>query len=420
MFVLLIALQTVVVHNVHVVPMDREQVLPDQVVVISNGRIAQVGPRATTPIPQSATMIDGRGGYLLPGLTDFHVHLRLREDASAYLAFGVTTVVDMGGPEYVRRWRDDIRKGKVIGPQMYLGRFIDGRGHPGGVKNESAARDVVQRAARQSYDFIKVYNALSEKQFNAIIKEAKKRRLPVLGHGVRSVGLEKAFAAGQAAVVHAEEYLYTDLQRSLDTTNIARVVAFTKQSGAWVIPNLSAFSMIARQWARPEVLELVLESPEAERLPAFWLKEWRNSDYVKRSGTLEPQNEFLRRLTLALHRAGVPLLAGTDSPIIPGMFPGLSLHDDLRLLVAAGLTPFEALRTATANAGQFAATFFPRPDRFGLIAPGYRADLVLVEDNPFSDISVLRQPVAVMTAGKWLDREMLDALLERWARAATN
>ncbi len=417
MLLVLLALQTVAVHNVHVVPMDRDVVLDNHVVVVQNGIIKTVGPRATTQIPDDATLIDGQGGYLVPGLADFHVHVRLREDLGVYLAYGVTTVADMGGPDRVRAWRDAINDGKSVGPQVFVGRFIDGRGRPGGVPDAREARSTVTRAARRGFDFIKVYNSLSAEQFEAIVKEAKKRRLPVVGHGVRSVGLENAFAAGQSMVVHAEEYLYTDLRRSLDTLNIPRVVQATKQNGAYVVPNLSAFTAITRQWGRPEVLELFLTSAEAEWLPEFWVKEWRARDYITRRGSIEPQNEFLKRLTLALQHAGVPLLTGTDSPVIPGVFPGTSLHDELRLLVAAGLTPFEALTAATRTAGEYAHQHFRRAERFGVVAPGYRADLVLVRGNPLLELETLRQPQGVMARGRWLDTAALQELLEGWSQA---
>jgi hypothetical protein len=412
---LLLALQTVAVHNVNVVPMDRERVLRDQVVLVRNGTITAVGARGRVPIPRDAQRIDGRGGYLVPGLADFHVHVRLRTDLGAYLAYGVTTIADMGGPDRVRAWRDSVRAGRAIGPEVYVGRFMDGPGGGGGiVETPEAARTAVARADSLGFDFIKVYNALSAAQFDAIIEEAKQRRIAVLGHGVRAIGLEKGFAAGQAMVVHGEEYLYTDLRRSIDTANIARVVAFTKQHGAWVMPNLSAYEAMTLQWGKPQVLEDYLERPEARYMPKYWVDDWRGRDYVKRRGSTDQQNAFLKLLTLALHRAGVPLVTGTDSPGIPGMFAGASIHDELRLLVQSGLTPYEALVAATRNPGEFAVKHLRAKDKFGVIAPGYRGDLLLVAANPLENIAALARPVGVMTRGNWLDAKALDGLLAAW------
>lgn len=414
MLALMIALQITAIENVNVIPMDREHVLRDQVVVVTNGTITAVGPGGSMPIPRNARRIDGRGGYLVPGLADFHVHLRLRNDLGAYLPYGVTTLADMGGPDRVRAWRDSIRSGRTVGPEVFVGRFTDGAGRPGGVETVEAARHAVARADSLGFDFIKVYNALTAEQFAAIMAEAKQRDIAVVGHGVRAVGLERGFASGQALVVHAEEYLYTDLRRSIDTMNIAGVVAFTKKHGAYVLPNLSAYEAMTLQWGRPAVLDTFLQRPEVQYMPQYWVDDWRSRDYVKRRGSIAPQNEFLKILTLAMQRAGVKLLTGTDSPGIPGMTAGASIHDELRLLVAAGLTPYEALVAATRNAGEFAAQHFRAQDRFGIIAPGQRADLVLVAANPLEDITALRQPIAVMARGNWLEQADLQQLLQSW------
>jgi hypothetical protein len=412
-----VAPQTVAFHNVNVVPMDREHVLRDHVVVVQSGVIKTVGARSSTRIPRDAVRIDGRGGYLVPGLADYHVHLRLPTDPAVYIAYGVTTLADMGGPDRVRAWRDSIRAGRMTGPEIFVGRFMDGPGGGGGiVTTVDAARNAVARADSIGFDFIKVYNALSAEQFDAIMAEARQRKLAVVGHGVRSIGLEKGFAAGQAMVVHGEEYFYTDLRRRMSDEGLASVVAFTKQHGAWVLPNLSAYDAMTEQWGKPQVLEDYLERPEGRWMPKYWVDDWRGRDYVRRQGSIAQWNEFLKRMTLAMHRAGIPLLTGTDSPGIPGMYAGASIHDELRLLVEAGLTPYEAMVAATRNAGEFAAKYFRAKDRFGMITPGQRADLLLVANNPLQNIAALREPVGVMARGKWMNRAALDGLLEAWAK----
>ncbi len=415
MIALLFALQTVAIQNVNVVPMDRERTLSDHVVLVRDGNIIEVGPRGRVQVPRDARRIDGGGRYLVPGLADFHVHLRLPTDAGAYLPYGVTTLADMGGPDRIRAWRDAIRAGRAIGPEIFVGRFTDGAGRPGGVDGVDAARDAVARADSLGFDFIKVYNALTAEQFAAITAEAKRHGIAVLGHGVRSIGLEQGFAAGQVMVVHGEEYMYTDLRRSLDTTNIPRVVAATKKYGAYVIPNLSAYNAMTLQWGKPEVLEEFLQRPAAKHMPPYWVNDWKSRDYVQRRGSTIPQNEFLKKLTLALHRAGVPIISGTDSPGIPGMVAGASLHDDLRLLVEAGLTPYEALAAATRTPGEFAVKHLRSKDRFGMIAPGYRADFVLVDGDPLDNIGALASPRAVMVRGNWLDQNQLQELLRTWS-----
>jgi imidazolonepropionase-like amidohydrolase len=261
------------------------------------------------------------------------------------------------------------------------------------------ARRAVAEAARAHFDFIKVYNSLTEEQFTAVMDEAATRRLPVLGHAVRSVGLERGFALGQVAVVHAEEYSYAELRRRRDSTSMAWAVEFTRSHDATVVPNLSAFEAITRQWGKPAVVDSFLALPPAAKLSSYWSSRWRDADYVTRRGTLDAL-PFLMRLTLALQRGGVRLLLGTDSPTIPGMFAGASIHDDLRMLVESGLTPHEALVAGTRAAGEFAVRYFGA-EPSGLVAPGYRADLVLLSANPLEDIRNARAIVGVMARGRY-------------------
>ena len=412
-----VAAQQIAITNVNVIPMDRERVLEDHVVLVSNGKITAVGPRVQTRIPAGTRMIDGGGGYLLPGLSDFHVHMRLRGDLGAYVAHGVTALADMGGPgAQMRAWRDSIRAGRMTGPDIYVGYFVDGPGQRGGVATVEEARAAARAADSLRFDFIKVYNSLTAEQYDAIMEEAKRAGIAVVGHGVRSIGLERGFAAGQSMVVHGEEYMYTELRGRISDEHIPEVVAFTRKHGAYVLPNLSAFEAMTLQWGKPEVLEQFLARPEARYMPKYWVDNWRGRDYVRRTGSIAARHEFLKHLTLALQRAEVPLLTGTDSPGIPGMFAGSSLHDDLRVLVEAGLTPYQALVASTRNAGEYARKHLRSRESFGVIAPGYRADFVLAAANPLQDIARLRQPKAVMVRGKWLNAEDLEKLLLDWGK----
>ena len=139
---------------------------------------------------------------------------------------------------------------------------------------------------------------------------------------------------------------------------------------------------------------------------------WINSDYVKRSGDLTAVLAFLREFTMALQTAGVPLLAGTDSPGIPGMFPGFSIHDDLRTLVESGLSTFQALSAATRTPGEFIMKTVPKAQRFGVVTENYRADLILVSRNPLEDLQVLKSPLGVLCRGRWYESAQLSELLE--------
>ena len=387
----------------HVVSMRTPEVLRDYTVIVRNGVISAIGPRAQVQVPAAARRIDASGEYLMPGLVDFHVHVGERRDLSRYLAHGVTTIVNMGGnASSMLAWRDSVRARAMVGPDIYVGAFLNGpleRGGPLTVQTTADARDAVQQASERRYDFIKVYNSLTEPQFLAAMEEARARRLPVIGHAVRSIGLARGFALGQQAVAHAEEYMYDGL-RVGDTAGIPAVVEYTRRARAGFIANLSAYDAIQRQWGKPAVVDSFLRASEASDLSEFWRTRWRNADYATRRGSLD-RLWFLKELTLAMQRGGVIVLLGTDSPSIPGMFAGASIHEELRLLVDAGLSPYEALSAGTRNAGGFAQRVFGSAP-FGTIATGQRADLILLRGNPLSDVAHARHPVGVMVRGRWL------------------
>ena len=400
---------------VNVISMTSPEVARNQTVVVRNGVIASVGPAGRTPIPAGARRIEAGGRWLMPGLADFHVHLGERPDLGLYLASGVTTVAHMGGNGVqVLAWRDSINAGQLVGPTIYAGYFLNGPLNLGGPLTVTTTADAIQgvaEASRRGNDFVKVYNSLTEEQYFAIVAAARQRGLPVLGHAVRSIGIERGFGLGQVAIVHAEEYSYAaEMRRGprMDESLVPKAVAFTKRADASLVPNLSAFATITRQWGKPAVIDTFLAMPDARHLSDFWRTRWRAADYVTRPGTIDAL-PMLMRLTLAMQKGGVRLLLGTDSPGIPGMFPGASLHEDLSLMEQAGLTRYEALVAGTRNAGEFAAKHFKSVPA-GTIAVGQRADLVLLAANPLADLKHARRPLGVMTRGRWLSSADLEAL----------
>src|SRR5215472_17333143 len=337
--------------DVNVASMDRDSIDTHRTVIVRNGTIAVIGPTRDTRIPRGADIIQGKGTlYLMPGLADMHVHAEELDDFFLYVANGVTTVLNMGGgsqnlTNLVTRVRKEIEAGKIVGPRVFASFFMDGpeNGDPQVIYTERDAREGVKAAEADGYEFIKVYNSLSREAFDEIIDEAHRQGLAVVGHGVRAPGLEASLRAGQVMVAHAEEYLYTIFNNKEDRSLIPLVVRVTKETGAYVTPNLSAYDVIAAQWGKPEVAKAFLELPEARFLRPDLRTEWGNSRYVTRKGSLGSKPQFLADLTRAFSDGGVPLLLGTDSPSIPGMFPGFSTHEDLERLVEAGLTPYQAL-----------------------------------------------------------------------------
>ena len=404
--------------DVHVVPMDRERVLDHQTVLVSGAQVLSVGPARSAKVPSDAVRIEGYGQlYLAPGLADMHTHVMRPEDLPLYVANGVTTILHMGGApsDLVDGIQHDIDNGSVVGPQIFFAFMIDGTPELSRfyVRTSEQARAAVQVAKANGYRFMKVYNNLTAEEFAAIVDEGRRQGLPVIGHGVRAVGLPEALFAGQVMVAHAEEFFYTAFHNRVPSDNsvVSEVVEQTRRSGAYVTPNLSTFATIARQWGKPREVERFLQDPRVRFMSPDQRLDWSEFDYVRRDGDITPILSFLRSFTKALSDRGVPLLAGTDSPVIPGMLPGYSIHEDLQALASAGLTPYQALAAATQTPGEFMARYAPETTRFGEVQPGMRADLVLLAANPLQSLSALQHPVGVMSAGRWRTREQLDELL---------
>jgi hypothetical protein len=409
--------------HVNVVPMDRERVLENQSVLVVGGIIRSMGKHVEAPA--GVHVVDGFGTqYLSPGLADMHEHSTTSRDMLVLLANGVTTVLNMGGAttSFVDQVVPRLNRGELPGPHVYLSLRVDGTPEYGElvVVSPEQARAVVELAKVNGYDFIKVYNNLSPAVFEALVEEGKKLGIPVVGHGVTRIGIEKQLAAGQMMVAHAEEYFYTVFfpggaevgTRAPQPDQIPAAVEFTKRYGAFVTADLNTYGTIVRQWGDPNVAAAFLRMPEAKYLDPDDRIAWRSAGYDSRSGSLNERLAFLKQFVLALARAGVPLIAGTDAPSIPGLVPGYSLHQDLHALEATGLRQFDVLSMATRIPGEFIAAAKPGAQSFGTVKVGNRADLILSATNPLHDLSTLQHPMGVMVAGHWHDDSDLNALLE--------
>jgi imidazolonepropionase-like amidohydrolase len=413
--------------DVTVLPMDRDAIVEHQTVIVRNGRIASINS-ADAPAPADAQVIDGRGRFLMPGMADMHAHVVFWPEYDderwllLWVANGVTTVRNMAGTQNVLAWRDRVAKGDLLGPTIFTaGPILDASetGESGAehVFFHSAAEVTkeVEAQARAGYDFVKVYNGLSKPQYDAALAAARAAHMMVSGHIPRAVGLEGLAAAHEDSIDHAEEYVYTFLKTDSSDKRIAEAVRITKEAGITVTPTLVTFKTIAAQYEGK--LDDLLKRPEVRFVPrAVHVTTWASNvnAFTSRKKIPSPQRladqyRVQQHLVLALQKAGVRLLVGTDAPT-PVVVPGFSEREELQELVAAGLTPYEALRAATANASQF----LRQPGEFGVVTEGSRADLVLLEANPFDRVENVDRRVGVMVRGHWyVDAELrakLDAL----------
>jgi imidazolonepropionase-like amidohydrolase len=418
--------------HVNVVPMDRERVLRDQTVVVADGKIVSIASKVS--IPTDAQVIDGHGtAWLSPGLADMHTHSELKQDLAVYLSQGVTTVLQMGGARasFVDKTVPAVNRGAIPGPHVYASFLVDGNTDYNGfvVGTPAEARAIVGLAKTNGYDFIKVYVGLAPDVFDALADEGRRQGLPLVGHGVTAVRLERQLAEGQVLVAHAEEFFYTFFTpagvEETDTppaeSRIPEAVALAKKYGATATADLATYAAIAHQIQHPEFVDAILARPEAALLSPNDRMAWQASGYFAKTAKLDAKLAFLAKMVKAMADGGVELVAGTDAPAVPGMLPGFSLHDDLDALEAAGLTRFQVLASATRAPGAFIART-KGGDPFGVVAAGYRADLVLTSDDPLDSLATLRAPLGVMVQGHWRDAAALkvltDGVRETYRRAA--
>jgi imidazolonepropionase-like amidohydrolase len=429
---------SVAVVNVTVIPMDAPRLLPHHTVLIRAGRITAVVPSASADIPLDAERIDGTGRYLIPGLTDAHVHLRDPSELLSYLVHGVTTIVHLSGPSgnvpNVLALRGRVARGELIGPTIYsAGRVLDGDppifpGVSTVVRTPEEARRVVETQVAEGVDLVKVYNNLRTPVLRAAIQAAHERGVTVWGHIPRRDGrdtaLQAALAAGLDVIVHAEELFFTRLYRdvepqldrglvpSVDDSLVVESVRLVRDSATTVIPNLS---FVAMTRAQLDDLGQLWTDPEARFLHPAVLTMWRQQNPTNRTDLQRfnlrerGKQAVVRHLARALNQAGVSLLLGTDASA-PGMFPGQTAHLELAELVAAGLTPYQALATATSHPGSFLGRHVRGTAPFGTVTVGQRADLLLLGGNPLDDISRARDIVGVIVHGRWFTRARLDSL----------
>lgn len=412
--------RTAIVH-VDVVPMDRERVLVDQTVLVEDGVITAVG--RGLDLPAGTRVLEGRGKYVSPGLADMHSHAQSREEMKVYLASGVTTVLNLGGAgdDFMGQRVPLLNRGERPGPHVYAAMRIDGSPRFGQfvVKTPEEARWAVRLARTNGYRFIKVYSGLSEQAFLAAADEARTLGLGIVGHNVEAIGIPGQLAAGQSLVAHLEELLYglytppaDEPLASPDDAFLPKAVALVNRHGAYVVADLHTFESIAAQWGHPEVVARYLADPGNRLVPFEWRMDWQRQGYVRKSGSLSGRAAFMARLANALGQADVGLLAGTDAPTIPGIAAGVSLHETLERLVAAGLSRYQALATATRTPGRYVHDTISDPIPFGQVRKGFRADLVLSDANPLEDLDTLRTPAGVMSHGVWYAREDLTELLD--------
>ena len=420
---------------------------PDMTVVVRNRHIAEIAKADAVRVPAELTVVDGRGKYLIPGLWDMHVHtvfgdwLPRNEQLvlPLFVANGVTGVRDMGGDlPVLKQWRAQIAAGRLLGPRMVIaGPMLDGPTprfpSSAPVANAADGRKIVDDLKAQGVDFIKIQSLIPRDGYFATAEEAKKLGIPFVGHVPDAVRAVEASNAGQKSIEHftgifegcstIEEQLIKGpktLGQNVATYDAARaktLIALMAKNRTWQVPTLV--------WERGQWLVDDIDlshDPLTKYAPPAW-KERTWPMFVEAilkdmdTDPLPVRKKFVQMeldMTRAMFLAGVPFMAGTDTAAGVHVFPGFSLHEELALFVRAGLTPMQALQTATRNP----AEFLGRLADIGTVEKGKLADLVLLDANPLDEIGNTRRIHAVVLAGRYFDRAALDRMLKDVEKAA--
>lgn len=401
--------------HVNVIPMDEERVLENATVIVEGDRIVAVGPAADTPIPDGAIEIDGRGKFLIPGLAEMHGHIPPMDAAPGYVesvlflyvANGITTVRGMLGHPGQLELKARAARGELVAPNLYLA----GPSFSGNSVGSPAEADARVRAqAAEGWDLLKVHPGLTRAEYDAMARAAAETGMRFGGHVPDDVGLAHAIEMGQETFDHIDGYeahLGT-FEAPLDEAALAEIVRVSREAGVWVVPTQVLWETLYATTGLDELRSL----PELVYAPPAQVRQWiavhqeRLADPELVPAERERWTAARLRILEALHAGGVRILMGTDAPQQFSV-PGFSLHREIRRMADAGMSAWEVLATGTRNVGEY----FANEDAFGTVAPGQRADLVLLAADPLADLAHVAGIEGVMVAGRWLPKSEIDRRL---------
>lgn len=424
--------KTLVFTHVTVIDATGAPAKPDMTVVIKGGRIAALGKTANVDFPENAHVVDATGKFLIPGLWDMHAHLWIgKRYLALFTANGVTGIRIMDGTPYQHEWRKEISAGELIGPRIIIASPpIDGPNQDKKgffiVSNEEEGRQAVRRSKEEGADFIKLFSYVPRDAYFGIADEARKLGIPFAGHIPYLLSAVEVSNAGQHTIEHVSDIqidcsskqewirkhqmenrpLYDEGPNLIVDTysekKALELFACLVKNNTWVCPT----------FGRRGMDKSLANDPRIKYLPSSIINNWRAFIDAHNDRTAEFRADYNRywqkqiELVGVMGRAGVGLLAGTDTPAYY-CIPGFGLHDELALFVRAGLSPMQALQTATYNAAKCLGLL----DSMGTIEQGKTADLVLLDANPLRNIMNTQKIAAVVVGGKFFDKTKLQNML---------
>lgn len=420
----------IVFTSVNVVPMDSEKIMENSMVMVKDGKVTAIGKKLK--YAKEALVIDARGKYLMPGLAEMHAHVPPNENLEShkevlflFAANGITTIRGMLGHPKHLELRTMINSGEVFGPRFYTtGPSFNGLS----VKTAERGAEMVREQKAAGYDYLKLHPGLTKETFAAVSSTAKEVGIPFAGHVSFGVGVWRAIDAGYSSIDHLDGFIealvpgiesMVEQQTGLfgmyvaekaDEMVIPKLMKALKEKNIWVVPTQS----LADRWFDSRFTgEEFLKDPDSKYMDKKTVNQWIDSkknlmandqyDAMKTDNFIK----LRRKLIFECQKNGVGLLLGCDAPQVFNV-PGFSTHNELKYLVDAGLTPYQALLTGTVNV----AKYLHLADA-GTIKPGAIADLILIDGNPLTDISNTKKVAGVMVRGKWLSKNEIETGLKK-------
>ncbi|GAB5527273.1 MAG: amidohydrolase family protein [Roseivirga sp.] len=413
--------------HVNVITMESESILKDQTVVIKDGRILKIGRADDIKVSGGATVIDGKGKYLMPGISEMHAHIPgdqngteiVEETLFLYLSNGITLIRGMLGQLYHLTLREQVASGEVLGPRIYTsGPSINGNT----VRSVEEAQTKVTAQQEAGYDFLKLHPGLTRENFDAVVATANKVGIPYAGHVSTGVGVRRAIEAKYASIDHVDGYVeglvpssirvnpntngffgvnFTDIA---DENLIPELVAATKEAGVWIVPTQA----MMERWIGPTPAAEIGADPEMQYMNPRTLNNWiRTKENILSNSTYDAEqankfNELRRKVIGEMHKAGVGILLGSDAPQVFNV-PGFSIQREMDAMLRSGMSPYEILKSGTVNP----ALYFGDETEYGMVKEGLSADLILLNANPLDNIANMKNSAGVMVKGNWLSADFI-------------
>lgn len=406
--------QSLTIINAKIIDVLNGTVSPISNIDVTNGKITRIYQGE----PDGAqNLYDAEGNYLVPGLTDMHVHLHDRKELSTNLAYGVTSVRNMRGAPMHLRWKEELNSKEWLGSNLYVSSpIINGEQYShllqDVITTPEQARQRVRRYKEAGYDLIKAYGYLEADEFEALMDEALKLGIPVAKHGPSSPTADRMkYLDTMQSVEHVEDIFQGPLNFEYDETILHQFLLEFKQTDTYITPTLATFQHLTQLSVEKE--DFVSQIPTQQINPFYkWLytlfavERWLNAS-DKMAEWNQSEANILKIITNKLYDLDIPLLVGSDAGTMY-MTAGTSTHWEMELMQDAGVPAKTILKAATWNA----AASMELQAEYGSISTGKWADMILVHQNPLQDITILQQPIAVFKAGQILNRQAIESILK--------